>query len=86
MADTVRLTTTNRGLMMATRSIPALRFNRIVQLERRTVSRDSFGSEVESWSEVAEVWASVNQTGTSENFENDANRVVALRSAQITIR
>ena len=46
--------------MMATRSIPALRFNRIVQLQRRTVTRDSFGGEIESWSEVEKVWASVN--------------------------
>ena len=71
---------------MATRSIPAPRLNRIVQLQRRTVSRDNFGSEVETWSSVAEVWASVIQTGTAENFENDANRAIAKRSAQITIR
>ena len=61
-------------------------YNRIVQLQRRTVSRDSFGSEIESWSEVAKVWAKVDQTGTSEDFKNDANRTLALRSAQITIR
>ena len=71
---------------MATRSIPPVRFNRIVQLQRRTVSRDNFGSEIEEWSEVAKVWASVDQTGTSEDFKNDANRTLALRSAQITIR
>ena len=69
-----------------TRSQPTLRFNRIVQLERRTVTRDSFGSEIEAWAEEAEVWASVNQTGTSEKFENDAHRAIAKRSAQITIR
>ena len=71
---------------MATRSIPPVRFNRIVQLQRRSVSRDNFGSEIEEWSEVAKVWASVNQTGTSEDFKNDANRNLALRSARITIR
>ena len=70
---------------MATRSIP-LRFNRIVELQERTVTHDSYGSEVESWSEIAQVWASVTQTGTSENFENNANRNVPKRSAQITIR
>ena len=70
---------------MATRSIPPVRFNRIVQLQRRTVSRDNFGSEIEEWSEVAKVWASVNQTGTSENFENDANRAIALRNSTIRI-
>ena len=73
--------------MMAARSIPAPRFNRIVQLQRAEITRDStFGSEVETWVDVAEVWASVNQTGTSEKFENDAHRAIAKRSAQITIR
>ena len=71
---------------MASRSIPAPRFNRIVQLQRAEIARDSFGGTIETWVDVAEVWASVNQTGVSEKFENDANRAIAKRSAQITIR
>ena len=71
---------------MTTRSIPAPRFNRVVALQEKTITRDHFGSQIEAWSEIAEVWASVNQTGTSEKFNNDANRKIALRSAQITIR
>ena len=34
----------------------------------------NFGSEIEGWSEIDKVWANVNQTGVSEDFENDANR------------
>ena len=72
---------------MATRTIHALRFNRTVQLQRAEITRDpTFGSVVETWVDVAEVWASVNQTGVSEKFENDAHRAIAKRSAQITIR
>ena len=62
------------------------RLDRIVELQARLITRDSFGSEVERWSEIDKVWANVNQTGTSEDFENDANRNVALRNSIIRIR
>ena len=55
------------------------RLDRIIELQRRTVTRGDFGDEVESWSEIDKVWANVKQTGVSEDFENDANRDVALR-------
>ena len=71
---------------MAKSSIDALQLNRIISIEKPTVARDSFGSEILTWGELAEVWASVNQTGVSEKFVNDANRELALRTAQITIR
>ena len=60
--------------------------DRIVELQSRTVTRDSFGGEIESWSEIDKVWAAVNQTGVSENFQNDASRKVALRNSTIRIR
>ena len=60
--------------------------DRIVELQSRRVTRDSFGGEIESWSEIEKVWANVNQTGVSENFENNAARDVALRNATIRIR
>ena len=47
------------------------RLNRIVELQERRVVRDSFGGEIVSWIELERVWANVNQTGTSENFENE---------------
>ena len=56
---------------------PALRFNRIVQIQSFVVSRDAFGSMIEAWTEVAEVWASVNQTGTSKTFKNESNRFLS---------
>ena len=68
---------------MATAS---LRLNRIILLQARVVTRDVYGSEIEAWVDVAEVWANVNQTGTSEKFNNDANRTVALRNATMRIR
>ena len=69
---------------MATAS---LRLNRIILLQARVVTRDpTFGSEIEAWIDVAEVWANVEQTGTSEKFNNDANRTVALRNATMRIR
>ena len=37
------------------------------------------------WSEIEKVWANVNQTGTSEDFENNSDRAVALRNAKIRI-
>ena len=60
--------------------------DRIVELQERRVTRDNFGSEVVSWSEIEKVWANVKQTGTSEDFENNADRDVALRNATIRIR
>ena len=63
-----------------------IRLDRIVELQARRVTRDSFGSEIERWSEIDKVWANVNQTGTSERFENESNRNVALRNSTIRIR
>ena len=62
------------------------RLDRIVELQARRVTRDALGGEVEGWSEIDKVWANVDQTGTSEDFENDANRDVALRNSTIRIR
>ena len=62
------------------------RLDRIVELQSRTVTRDSYGGEIVSWSEIDKVWANVNQTGVSENFENESNRDIALRNSTIRIR
>lgn len=56
-----------------------------MSLQRRVVVRDSFGGEIEKWFDVEDVWAGVNQTGTSERFENNAARKVPLRNATFTI-
>ena len=62
------------------------RLDRIVEIQSRRITRDAFGSEIVSWSEIDKVWANVNQTGASENFENNADRDVALRNSTIRIR
>ena len=60
--------------------------DRIVELQELRTTRDRFGGVVESWSEIEKVWATVNQSGTSERFQNDADRAIALRNATIRIR
>ena len=60
--------------------------NRIVVLQALTVVRDSSGSEIESFVEIDKAWARVEQTGTSENFKNDARRRIPLRNATFRIR
>ena len=59
--------------------------NRIVDLQRRVVTRDSLGGEVTTWQSVENVWATVRVTGVSENFVNDANRAVPLRNGTVLI-
>ena len=61
-------------------------FNRIIAIEERVITRDRFGGEAETWVDLAKVWAKVNQTGVSENFENNANLEQAVRNAQIDIQ
>ena len=70
---------------MATRSITALRFNRIVELQERHVTRDDFGSELESWREIANVWADKRQTKGSEKFSTGSNKVLVTRKATFQI-
>lgn len=60
--------------------------NRRVELQRATIQRDSYGGEVKTWATLATVWARVEVTGVSENFDNDANRAVPIRNAKMEIR
>ena len=63
------------------------RLDRIITIQRRAVTRDpAFGGEIESFVDVAEVWASVNQTSSSKKFANESNRTVALRNSTFRIR
>ena len=61
------------------------RLDRIIEIQRRIVTRDSFGSELETWAALDTVWAHVNQTGADEKFENNANRNLVTRDARMTI-
>ena len=64
----------------------AQRLDRIIEVQRRAVIRDSFGGEIETWAEVDTIWAAVNQTGADEAFRNESNRDQATRDARMTIR
>ena len=58
---------------------------RMVDIQRQSVTRDSFGGQRESWVSVAKSWAHVQQTGVSERFENDAARKIPARFAKFRI-
>ena len=64
----------------------SLRFNRIVSIEKPTISRDDFGSEIRKWIELAEVWANVRPAGAEERFRQDSNKEQSLRRAKMRIR
>lgn len=59
--------------------------DRIITIQDPVVTRDGFGGETVNYANLAEVWADVDQTGVSEDFENDANRERALRNAKMRI-
>ena len=44
------------------------RLNRIVEIQHRTVTRDSFGSEIETFVELDTVWAEKVEVKPSEKF------------------
>ena len=59
--------------------------NRIITIERKTVTRDSFNSEVEAWVELAQVWAEKFTTKPSEKFVNESKRLVNLSTVSFRI-
>ena len=61
------------------------RLDRIIEIQRRAVTRDSFGGEIETWVKLDTVWAHVNQTGADEKFENESHRERATRDARMAI-
>lgn len=61
------------------------RLDRIITLQERVVTRDSFGSEAEAWDDYAEIWAKVRTTGVSEQYLNNSNREQARRNAIMRI-
>ena len=61
------------------------RLDRIIEVQRKVVTRDSFGGQIETWASLDTVWAHVNQTGADEKFANESNRNLATRDARMTI-
>ena len=52
------------------------RFNRVIEIEHRIVTRDNFGSEIEAWVTLAQVWAEKFNPRPSEKFSDGAARTV----------
>ena len=59
--------------------------NRIIEIQRRDVTRDSFGSEVVTWVRLAQVWAEKVQVRPAERFIKAAARLVNQSTAQFRI-
>ena len=65
---------------------PVPRRDRIVELQEPVVTRDSYGSEVVTWTTQAEVWASFANLGrATERFIRDASKVDIIRMGQFGI-
>ena len=60
--------------------------DRIITIQQRTVTRDRFGSEVEVWADLDEVWASFRPRTATETFRNDSNVVQSVTTAAFRIR
>ena len=58
--------------------------NRLVEIQHRGVTRDSFGGEIEKWDKLAIVWAERLSVKPSERFIKTAARTV--NTSQATFR
>ena len=61
-------------------------FNRIITIEKPTITRDRFGSEIEGWGTHAQVWADKMPATGKERFSPGSNVTVATRAATWRIR
>ena len=62
------------------------RLDRRIEIQRQVVTRDAFGGVSRDWVKVAQVWARVDVTGASEDFDRASFRDVPQRFAKIAIR
>ena len=60
--------------------------DRIITIQQLTVVRDRFGGETETWTDLADVWASFRPQTTRERFENESNITQATTTAAFRIR
>lgn len=54
-----------------------------IALQRATEARNSFGDPIQTWANVAQVWASVEWASGSESFDADRERVEVPVSIQV---
>ena len=59
--------------------------NRLIELRRFTVKRDSFGGEIKTWGTLAIVWAEKLQVKPAERFIETSAKVVNQSTAQFKI-
>ena len=59
--------------------------NRLIEIEERGVTRDSFGAEVVKWIKLATVWAEKVQVKPAERFIKTSARTVNLSMAKFKI-
>lgn len=64
--------------------MPNLTLDRRVTISRRSSTLDAFNEPVNSWSDIATVWASVVPINDSERLR--AGETLALKSSRFTIR
>ena len=60
--------------------------DRIITIQQLSVTRDSFGAEVETWVDLAQVWASFTPQSAREQFRNESNIEQASNTAAFRIR
>ena len=60
--------------------------DRIVTIQQRTATRDSFGGEVVTWVDLADVWARVTPQSAREQFRNESNIEQASNTTAFRIR
>ena len=60
--------------------------DRIITIQQQMTTRDSFGSEIITWVDLDEVWASFRPQTATERFRNESNIVQATTTAAFRIR
>ena len=60
--------------------------NRIIEIQKSVIVRDSFGGEISTWATLDKVWTEKRQTSGDERFVPGANIKVATRAATFRIR
>ena len=60
--------------------------DRIITIQQLSVTRDSFGAQVETWVDLAQVWASFTPQSAREQFRNESNIEQASNTAAFRIR
>ena len=61
------------------------RLNRLIEIQRRAVTRDSYGGEIVTWVELDKVWAEKLEVKPGEKFVETSARTVNTSQAKFRI-